>query len=135
MRFLEFVLAIFEVVEKLQKNNELKIKKQEHQEVIDNLAKAVQKHATDLEMGFNVYLGSNNICLSNPLKALLAKLGITFAENNIPTTIIKLEICQYAVGLNGKNKKNTATKILITESLLNFFISRNNTNETEIYIN
>ena len=38
-----------------QKNNELKIKKQEHQEVIDNLAKAVQEHATDLDMGFDVY--------------------------------------------------------------------------------
>ena len=38
-----------------QKNNELKIKKQEHQEVIDNLAKAVQEHATDLDMGFDIY--------------------------------------------------------------------------------
>jgi len=37
------------------KNNELKAKKQEHQEVLDNLAKAVQKHATELDMPFNVY--------------------------------------------------------------------------------
>ena len=38
-----------------QKNNELKIKKQEHQKVLDNLAKAVQEHASDLDMGFDVY--------------------------------------------------------------------------------
>ena len=46
-----------EEIDKLiaQKNNELKIKKQEHQEVIDDLAKAVQKHALELDMGFNIY--------------------------------------------------------------------------------
>ena len=38
-----------------EKNNELKIKKQEHQEILNNLARVVQEHATDLEMPFNVY--------------------------------------------------------------------------------
>mgnify|MGYP001227287408 CR=1 FL=1 len=38
-----------------QKNNELKVKKQEHQEVLDELAKAVQEQAVELDMGFNVY--------------------------------------------------------------------------------
>jgi len=38
-----------------EKNNELKAKKQEHQEILGNLARVVQKHATDLEMPFNVY--------------------------------------------------------------------------------
>jgi len=47
-----------------EKNNELKARKQEHQEVLDNLAKAVQEHATDLEMPFNVY----------------TKIGIRFKE-------------------------------------------------------
>jgi hypothetical protein len=46
-----------EEIDKLiaQKNNELEVKKQEHQEILDKLAEAVQKHATDLDMGFNVY--------------------------------------------------------------------------------
>jgi phosphoribosylformylglycinamidine (FGAM) synthase PurS component/DNA-binding transcriptional MerR regulator len=47
-----------------QKNNELKIKKQEHQEVLDDLAKAVQEHASDLDMGFDV----------------LTKVGLRFKE-------------------------------------------------------
>ena len=34
---------------------ELKIKKQEHQEILDDLAKAVQEHASDLDMGFDVF--------------------------------------------------------------------------------
>jgi len=38
-----------------EKNNELKVQKQEHQKVLDDLAKAIQEHATDLEMPFNVY--------------------------------------------------------------------------------
>ena len=37
------------------KNKELKAKKQEHQEVLDDLAKAIQKHATELDMPFNIY--------------------------------------------------------------------------------
>jgi DNA-binding transcriptional MerR regulator len=38
-----------------QKNNELKVKKQEHQEVLDQLAKAIQEHTDELDMGFKVY--------------------------------------------------------------------------------
>ena len=38
-----------------EKNNELIAKKQEHQQILDNLAKAIQKHATELDMPFNVY--------------------------------------------------------------------------------
>ena len=38
-----------------EKNNELRAKKQEHQKVLDDLAKAVQQHASDLKMPFNVH--------------------------------------------------------------------------------
>ena len=56
-----------------QKNNELKIKKQEHQEIIDNLAKAVQKHASDLDMGFDVY----------------TKIGLRFKEGLTREVVLK----------------------------------------------
>jgi hypothetical protein len=56
-----------------QKNNELKVKKQEHQEILDKLAEAVQKHATDLDMGFDVY----------------TKIGLRFKEGLTREVVIR----------------------------------------------
>ena len=55
------------------KNNELKAKKQEHQEVLDNLAKAIQRNATELDMPFNVY----------------TKIGVRFKEGLTREMVLK----------------------------------------------
>ena len=56
-----------------QKNNELKIKKQEHQEILDDLARAVQEHASDLDMGFDVF----------------TKIGLRFKEGLTREVVLK----------------------------------------------
>ena len=56
-----------------QKNNELKIKKQEHQKILDDLAGAVQEHASDLDMGFDVF----------------TKIGLRFKEGLTREVVLK----------------------------------------------
>ena len=64
-----------EEIDKLiaEKNNELSVRKKEHQEILDNLAKAIQKHATELDMPFNIY----------------TKIGVRFKEGLSRQAVLK----------------------------------------------
>jgi len=103
-----------------EKNNELKIKKQEHQQILDNLAKAVQKHSEDLDMGFNVYtkIGlrfkeglTREMVLRNIEKALEMKVPYNYLKINENKSIGPTAINEQTGEVEGRKLKDLLLSI------------------------